>query len=112
MYGLPPGHYTYSYTYVVPASRSVSDSALKRACYVVRFAFADRYDVRNGYYKNYGRVALMGVNEVTTHIPEHRSGTGIFFLKISHVYLSFYLKESTGNTRKVNQSSLYFRQFL
>ena len=45
---------------------------MKRACYVVRFIFADRYDIRNAYYNNYGRVALMGVSEVATSIPEHR----------------------------------------
>lgn len=39
----------------------------------MRFVFADSYAARNSYYKMYGRFALMGVNEVTTHIPEHTS---------------------------------------
>ena len=38
---------------------------------MVRFILADRYDIRNSYYKKYGRFALMGVNEYTTNIPEH-----------------------------------------
>ncbi len=53
-------------------SHRVTDDALKRACYVVRFLFADRPDIRSYYYSLYGRFALMSVNEVTTHIPEHR----------------------------------------
>ena len=43
---------------------------MKRACYTVRFAFADRADIRNSYYKWYGRFALIGANERTTQIPE------------------------------------------
>jgi hypothetical protein len=46
---------------------------MKRACYVARFLMADRADVRQSYYRMYGRFALMGEREVTTHIPEHRS---------------------------------------
>lgn len=45
---------------------------MKRACYVVRFVFADRPELRNSYYKMYGRFALMATTEVTTDIPEHR----------------------------------------
>ena len=52
-------------------SRSLPDSALQRACYVVRFLLADRYDLRNTYYKTYGRFAVMSENEVTLDIPEH-----------------------------------------
>lgn len=48
------------------------DNALKRACYVVRFLFADNYAVRNSYFKRSGRVAVMGINEKLTDIPETR----------------------------------------
>lgn len=54
-------------------SRNVSDDALKRACYVVRFLLADNQGVRESYYKLSGRVAIMASHEVTTSIPEHRS---------------------------------------
>ena len=52
-------------------SISVPDEALQRMCYVARFLLADRYDVRNLYYRNYGRFAVMSKVEVTTDIPEH-----------------------------------------
>ena len=60
-------------SYFSSGSRYLSDSALQRACYTVRFLLADIYAVRNSYYKMYGRFALMGVRELTTHIPEHTS---------------------------------------
>ena len=43
---------------------------MKRACYTVRFLFADRADLRNSYYIKFGRFALIGSNEYTTQIPE------------------------------------------
>ena len=52
-------------------SSSVSDSALQRACYVVRFLLADHSGVREWFYKLSGRLAVIGVNEQTTNIPEH-----------------------------------------
>ena len=33
---------------------------MKRACYIVRLLFADRYDVKNAFFKMYGRVSLIG----------------------------------------------------
>ncbi|CAH1787573.1 unnamed protein product, partial [Owenia fusiformis] len=63
--------YTEAYDIPVVSSNRVSDSALQRACYVLRFILADRYDVRNAFYKSGGRVALIGINEDTTSIPEH-----------------------------------------
>ena len=54
-----------------PGSKAVSDSALKRACYVTRVMLADHAAVREWYYKLSGRVAVIGVNENTTQIPEH-----------------------------------------
>ena len=47
------------------------DNALKRACYVVRVLLADRYDVRNSFYKLSGRLGVIGAREGTTDIPEH-----------------------------------------
>ena len=43
-----------------------------RACYVTRFLFAD-LRVRQWYYKNNSRIAVMAVSENTTDIPEHSS---------------------------------------
>ncbi len=45
-------------------SNRLTNDALQRACYVVRFLFADRYDIRNSYYRMYGRFALMAASEV------------------------------------------------
>lgn len=52
-------------------SRQVSDRALQRACYVLRFLLADRLDVRLGYYKRYGYVAVIGQNETMTSLPTY-----------------------------------------
>ena len=51
-------------------SINLSDDAMMRACYTVRFMFADRADTRQSYYKYYGRFALIGAYERTTQIPE------------------------------------------
>ena len=48
----------------------MSNDALKRACYTVRFLFADRPELRSAYFKNYGRFALVAIGERTTQIPE------------------------------------------
>ncbi|XP_078577655.1 uncharacterized protein LOC144862752 [Branchiostoma floridae x Branchiostoma japonicum] len=63
--------YLHAYGIPVLSSSRVSDSALRRACYVVRFMFADRQDVRDQFHDRYGRHALMAVTEQTTDIPEH-----------------------------------------
>ncbi|VDH92114.1 Hypothetical predicted protein [Mytilus galloprovincialis] len=63
--------YTEAYGIPVIGSDQVSDNALRRACYVVRFMFADNKNVRTSYYKRYGRVAVIGASEGTTDIPEH-----------------------------------------
>ncbi|XP_065062838.1 uncharacterized protein LOC135689516 [Rhopilema esculentum] len=62
--------YTHAYGIPVVASSVVSDEAVKRACYVVRFLFADRSDIRENMYKYYGRVAVIGKNQELTRIPE------------------------------------------
>lgn len=63
--------YTEAYGIPIVSSRQPPDDALKRACYVVRFMLADRYDVRNELYRRHGRVGVIGVNELTNGIPEH-----------------------------------------
>lgn len=62
--------YTEAYGIPVVSSSRVSDAALKRACYIARFLFADRRDVRESMYKHFGRFGVIGVNEQTTTIPE------------------------------------------
>lgn len=38
---------------------------------MVYFMMASRYDIRNAYYKQSGRVALIADNEGTTSLPEY-----------------------------------------
>ncbi|XP_064645681.1 uncharacterized protein LOC135499006 [Lineus longissimus] len=64
--------YTHAYGIPIIGSENVTDSALRRACYLVRFLFADRPDVREMFYKKYGRFGLMAHNEMTSDIPEHK----------------------------------------
>ena len=45
------------------SSYYVSDEALKRACFILRFLYADRADLRESMYKNFGRFGVIGVNE-------------------------------------------------
>ena len=63
--------YTEAYGIPIVSSENAADAALIRACYVVRFMLADRYDIRNEMYLRYGRVGVIGVHELTTDIPEH-----------------------------------------
>lgn len=62
--------YTEAYGIPIVSSARVSDKALTRACHIARFLFADRYDLRNGFYRNQGRFAVIAINEQTTTIPE------------------------------------------
>jgi hypothetical protein len=54
------------------ASNVVSNMALTRACYVLRFLLADRAVLRQAYYKSYGRVAVIGQNQSLSDVPEYR----------------------------------------
>ena len=56
---------------VVLGSRKVSDEALKRACYVLRFLLADRQDLRHAFYSAHGRVAVIATGEQITLLPEY-----------------------------------------
>jgi len=62
--------YTHAYGIPVISSYQASDKSLMRACNIIRFLFADRYDVRNSMYKNFGRFAVIAIREHTTTIPE------------------------------------------
>ncbi|XP_066295024.1 uncharacterized protein [Branchiostoma lanceolatum] len=71
--GLSYFYQKYLHAYGIPilSSSRVPDAALRRACYVVRFMFSDRQDVRDDFHDRYGRHALMAETEQTTDIPEH-----------------------------------------
>ena len=55
--------YTHAYGIPVISSAAVSDAALMKACYIMRFLFADRRDVRQHMYKYFGRVGVIGHRE-------------------------------------------------
>ena len=63
--------YTEAYNIPVVASSKVPDDALKRACYVVRFMFADHSEVRREHYRRHGRVAVKADSERITQLPEY-----------------------------------------
>ncbi|KAK7090226.1 uncharacterized protein [Littorina saxatilis] len=63
--------YTEAYGIPILGSNKVSDDALKRACYTVRYLFAGHSGVRNTFYKLGGRFAIMAETEVTLDVPEH-----------------------------------------
>ena len=63
--------YTDAYGIPILSSSQVADEALQRACYVVRVMLADRKDVRDALHDGHGRVAIIGITELTTDIPEH-----------------------------------------
>ena len=50
----------------------MSDRAMKRACYVLRFLLADRYDLRKSYFRASGRVAIIPAGEKLRSLPEFR----------------------------------------
>ncbi|ELT97610.1 hypothetical protein CAPTEDRAFT_224277 [Capitella teleta] len=71
--GLSPYYTKYTEAYGIPvvATSSVPDSALHRACYVLRFLLADREDLRQAYYKNFGRVGIIPHESSIKTIPEY-----------------------------------------
>ena len=70
-----------AHTFLVAASLEVSDVALSRACYVLRFLLADRDDIRRAYYKSYGRVVVIGRDQTLHDVPEyHRPGIDLIAL--------------------------------
>lgn len=72
-YRLSPFYRKYLHAYGIPVISSglVQDAALRRACYVVVFLFADRKDIRTWFYKRRGRAGVIALREGVTSIPEH-----------------------------------------
>ena len=70
---LNPFYTQYAHAYGIPvlSSSRVKRGALERACYVMRFLFADRKDIRDWFYRRNGRAGIMAKSEGTTTIPEH-----------------------------------------
>ncbi|KAH9512807.1 hypothetical protein Btru_038229 [Bulinus truncatus] len=64
--------YTEAYGIPVLGSANVSDAAMKRACYVLRFMLAGHYVTRQSYYKLFGRVTVIGTSEKVTTVPEYK----------------------------------------
>ena len=64
--------YTHAYGIPIVSSNVSRDDALTRACYTVRFLLADRKDIRDAMFDQYGRVGVIALTERTTEIPEHR----------------------------------------
>ncbi|KAK3773277.1 hypothetical protein RRG08_053662 [Elysia crispata] len=64
--------YTEAYGIPVLCDKNVSDDALRRACYVLRFMLAENSVVREWFWRMSGRIAVIGKDEVTNDIPEHR----------------------------------------
>ena len=54
--------YTEAYGIPVLASNKVSKDAIKRACYVTRFLFADNSKIRRTVYKVSGKILLFAMN--------------------------------------------------
>ena len=56
----------------------VADAALRRACYVLRFLLADRKDLRQAYYRSYGRVAVVAREGHLRALPEFHFLPAVF----------------------------------
>ncbi|KAK7090941.1 uncharacterized protein [Littorina saxatilis] len=65
--------YTEAYGIPILGSSNVTDDALKRACYTVRYLFAGHSGIRAMFYKFGGRFAIMSATEVTLDFPEFSS---------------------------------------
>ncbi|XP_071964521.1 uncharacterized protein [Antedon mediterranea] len=72
-FSLDSFYYNYTYAYGIPilSSEAVSEAAMLRACYIVRFMLADRQDVRNALHNNCARYSIIGLEELTNEIPEY-----------------------------------------
>ncbi|XP_071794929.1 uncharacterized protein [Asterias amurensis] len=70
---LDPFYRKYTHAYGIPiiSSNNTGDAAVIRACYTVRFLLADRKDIRDSMFDQYGRVGVIAKLERTTEIPEH-----------------------------------------
>ncbi|XP_038073164.1 uncharacterized protein LOC119741479 [Patiria miniata] len=63
--------YVQAYNIPILGTERTNEEAMRRACYMVRFLLADRRDIREAIYRAWGRIAVMGEDEVTVMIPEH-----------------------------------------
>uniref|UniRef100_A0A2C9LZT2 ShKT domain-containing protein n=1 Tax=Biomphalaria glabrata TaxID=6526 RepID=A0A2C9LZT2_BIOGL len=72
--GLPAYYQKYTEAYNIPVlgSANVSDNAMRRACYVLRFMLADHYSIRQTYFKLFGRLVVIGPGEKINAVPEYR----------------------------------------
>ena len=70
---LDPFYQKYTHAYGIPiiSSDNCGDAAVIRAGYTVRFLLADRKDIRDSMFDQYGRVGVIAQSERTTEIPEH-----------------------------------------
>ncbi|KAK2191474.1 hypothetical protein NP493_53g21032 [Ridgeia piscesae] len=64
--------YMHAYGIPVLGASSVSDRAMRRACYVLRFLLGDRHDLVKNYYEAYGRVAIIPAGAKLRSLPEFR----------------------------------------
>ncbi|XP_013079033.2 uncharacterized protein LOC106064914 [Biomphalaria glabrata] len=72
--GLPAYYQKYTEAYNIPVlgSANVSDNAMKRACYVLRFLLADHSAMRQSFYKLFGRLVVIGASEKVNAVPEYK----------------------------------------
>lgn len=71
-----PSHYTkiiFADQYPIVGSREVNDYALKEAAFLIRRMFSHRDDLRIAMIASGSRMCVMGHDEFTTDLPEHRS---------------------------------------
>ena len=66
---------------MLAGTRRAPNSALKRACYVLRFMLADRPDIRKRFYRRAGRVVLIDQREYIFDLPYYH----ILHSKYTHV---------------------------
>lgn len=80
----PPGTNAFYKKYLaangipVQSSGAVSDAAVSQACLIVAHMLSARDDVRAQLMAQQQRVTVLGVNEVTTEVPEYRNLYTIF----------------------------------
>jgi len=64
--------YTEAYGIPVLGTPDVPDRALSRACYVLRFMLSDSAIIRERFYANYGRLAIIPETATVGDLPEYR----------------------------------------
>lgn len=63
--------YTEAYGIPIVGSNKVSNNAMKRACYVLRFFLADRNDLKEAFFKRNVRIVVMAITETLVIVPEY-----------------------------------------